>query len=200
MLGRLRGSPWARGRSAHGSGRAGDRAIRNRRAHRRRSSDQIDTAKYTLAATADDIVQNLPTADSRTWTQYSMLVRFFNERMGGVRFFKELERAKQNPAVNLGVLEVMHACFSLGFEGVYRASGGPGAAQGVRRDLYEPFAARSRRQSRIRRRIGAAKRFLCRAAASRFRSGRSPRLRPLSCSAHTSICATPFQRARRPSP
>ena len=100
-------------------------------------SDQIDTAKYALAATADDIVQNLPTADSRTWTQYSMLVRFFNERMGGVRFFKELERAKQNPAVNLGVLEVMHACLSLGFEGVYRASGGPGAAQGVRRDLYE---------------------------------------------------------------
>jgi type VI secretion system protein ImpK len=100
-------------------------------------SDQIETTKYALAATADDIVQNLPTADSRVWTQYSMLVRFFNERMGGVRFFKELERAKQNPAVNLGVLEVMHACLSLGFEGVYRASGGPGAAQGIRRDLYE---------------------------------------------------------------
>src|SRR6202046_5056628 len=90
-------------------------------------NDQIETAKYALAATADDIVQNLPTADSRVWTQYSMLVRFF----------KELERAKQNPAVNLGVLEVMHACLSLGFEGVYRASGGPGAAQGIRRDLYE---------------------------------------------------------------
>jgi type VI secretion system protein ImpK len=100
-------------------------------------NDQIETAKYALAATADDIVQNLPTADSRVWTQYSMLVRFFNERMGGVRFFKELERAKQNPALNLGVLEIMHACLSLGFEGVYRASGGPGAAQGVRRDLYE---------------------------------------------------------------
>ena len=100
-------------------------------------NDQIETAKYALAATADDIVQNLPTADSRVWTQYSMLVRFFNERMGGVRFFRELERAKQNPAVNLGVLEIMHACLSLGFEGVYRASGGPGAVQGIRRDLYE---------------------------------------------------------------
>ncbi|MBV8593637.1 MAG: type IVB secretion system protein IcmH/DotU, partial [Caulobacteraceae bacterium] len=99
--------------------------------------DQIQAAKYALAATADDIVQNLPSEDSRVWTQYSMLVRFFNERMGGVRFFDELERAKQNPAVNLGLLEVMHACLSLGFEGVYRASGGPGALQGVRRDLYE---------------------------------------------------------------
>jgi type VI secretion system protein ImpK len=99
--------------------------------------DQVETAKYALAATADDIVQNLPSEDSRVWTQYSMLVRFFNERMGGVRFFQELDRAKQNPALNLGLLEVMHACLSLGFEGVYRASGGPGALQGIRRDLYE---------------------------------------------------------------
>src|SRR3984885_7640606 len=30
----------------------------------------------------------------------------------------------------------MHACLSLGFEGVYRASGGPGAGQGSRRDRY----------------------------------------------------------------
>ena len=100
-------------------------------------ADQVETAKYALAACADDIVQNLPTEDSRIWTQYSMLVRFFNERMGGVRFFQESDRAKQNPAVNLGLLEVMHACLSLGFEGVYRASGGPGALQGIRRDLYE---------------------------------------------------------------
>jgi type VI secretion system protein ImpK len=100
-------------------------------------ADQVETAKYALAATADDIVQNLPSEDSRVWTQYSMLVRFFNERMGGVRFFQELDRAKQNPALNLGLLEVMHACLSLGFEGVYRATGGPGALQGIRRDLYE---------------------------------------------------------------
>jgi type VI secretion system protein ImpK len=100
-------------------------------------ADQVETAKYALAATADDIVQNLPSEDSRVWTQYSMLVRFFNERMGGVRFFQELDRAKQNPTLNLGLLEVMHACLSLGFEGVYRATGGPGALQGIRRDLYE---------------------------------------------------------------
>ena len=102
--------------------------------------DQINAAKYALAATADDIVQNLPTDDRHLWTKYSMLVRFFSERTGGVKFFQELDRAKQNPAVNLGLLEVMHACLSLGFEGVYRAAtsgGGAGALQGIRRDLYE---------------------------------------------------------------
>lgn len=100
-------------------------------------ADQIETAKYALAATADDIVQNLPSEDNTTWTQYSMLVRFFNERMGGVRFFEELDRAKQNPAVNLGLLEIMHECLSLGFEGVYRATGGQGELQTIRRNLYE---------------------------------------------------------------
>jgi len=102
--------------------------------------EQVNTAKYALAATADDIVQNLPTDDRHLWTKYSMLVRFFSERTGGVKFFQELDRAKQNPAVNLGLLEVMHACLCLGFEGVYRASssgGGAGALQGIRRDLFE---------------------------------------------------------------
>jgi type VI secretion system protein ImpK len=101
-------------------------------------ADQIASAKYALAATADDIVQNLPTDDRHLWTKYSMLVRFFGERTGGVRFFQELDRAKQNPALNLGLLEVMHACLSLGFEGVYRTSaGGVGSLQGIRRDIYE---------------------------------------------------------------
>ena len=100
-------------------------------------ADQVQTAKYALAATADDIVQNLPGDDRGVWTQYSMLVRFFSERTGGVKFFQELDKAKQNPAVNLNLLELMHACLCLGFEGVYRASGGAGALQGLRRDLYE---------------------------------------------------------------
>jgi type VI secretion system protein ImpK len=102
--------------------------------------EQINAAKYALAATADDIVQNLPTDDRHLWTKYSMLVRFFGERTGGVKFFQELDRVKQNPAANLGLLEIMHACLCLGFEGVYRAStsaGGAGALQGIRRELYE---------------------------------------------------------------
>ena len=100
-------------------------------------ADQIETAKYALAACVDDIVQNLPNEDGRVWTQHSMLARFFNERAGSARFFKELERAKQNPALNLAVLEVMHACLSLGFEGVYRAAGHRGSLQAIQRDLYE---------------------------------------------------------------
>jgi type VI secretion system protein ImpK len=100
-------------------------------------ADQIETAKYALATCADDIAKNLPSEDCRVWSQRGVLVRFFNERTGGVRFFGELARAKRNPAANLGLLEVMHACLSLGFEGAYRESGGLAALQAIRRDLYE---------------------------------------------------------------
>ena len=79
--------------------------------------EQARTAKYILCATADDIVQNIPTEDRHVWTQYSMLSRFFGERTGGVRFFEELDRAKMDPLGNYSVLELLHACLALGLPG-----------------------------------------------------------------------------------
>jgi type VI secretion system protein ImpK len=99
--------------------------------------DQIVTAKYALCATADDIVQNIPGAERHLWTQYSMLSRFFQARTSGVGFFDELARFKANPALNYDLLELMHACLSLGFEGQYRSTGGGDLTlQQIRRDLY----------------------------------------------------------------
>ncbi len=102
------------------------------------SEAQANTAKYIICATADDIVQNIPTEDRHVWTQYSMLSRFFGERIGGVRFFDELTRLKQDPLVNYGVLELQHTCLALGFQGIHRTSaGGVSALQQIQRDLYE---------------------------------------------------------------
>jgi type VI secretion system protein ImpK len=102
------------------------------------SSDQIRAAKYAVCATADDIVQNIPVHDRSLWTQYSMLSRFFGERVGGVRFFEELERAIKDPGVNYPILELMHACLALGFEGVHRtASGGVQTLRQIQRRLYD---------------------------------------------------------------
>jgi type VI secretion system protein ImpK len=102
------------------------------------SEAQATQAKYILCATADDIVQNIPTEDRHVWTQYSMLSRFFGERIGGVRFFEELDRAKMDPLINYPVLELQHACLALGFQGVHRtSSGGAAALQQIQRNLYE---------------------------------------------------------------
>ena len=83
---------------------------------------QANSAKYILCATADDIVQHIPTEDRHVWTQYSMLSRFFGERIGGVRFFEDLDHAKLDPLINYPLLELQHACLALGFQGMYRAT------------------------------------------------------------------------------
>lgn len=102
------------------------------------SAEQARVAKYVLCATADDIVQNIPGEDRHVWTQYSMLSRFFGERVGGVRFFEELDRAKADPSVNYNLLELMHACLALGFQGIHRTSaGGAANLQMIQRNLFE---------------------------------------------------------------
>jgi type VI secretion system protein ImpK len=101
-------------------------------------SEQAKTAKYIICATADDIVQNIPNEDRTQWLRYSMLSRFFGERIGGIRFFDELDRLKTEPAVNYNVLELQHACLALGFQGVHRTSaGGAAQLQLIQRNLYE---------------------------------------------------------------
>ncbi|MBM7483497.1 MULTISPECIES: type VI secretion system protein TssL, long form [Bradyrhizobium] len=102
------------------------------------SEHQANTAKYILCATADDIVQHIPTEERHVWTQYSMLSRFFGERVGGVRFFEILDHLKVDPLVNYPVLELQHACLALGFQGIHRTSGGGLAnLQLIQRNLYE---------------------------------------------------------------
>lgn len=100
--------------------------------------EQLKTAKYALAATADDIVQNLPGEDRHVWTQDPMLGRYFGERIGGTRFFDNLTEAMKNPGANYDLLELKFACLALGFEGLHRTSPqGAGALQTIRRDVHQ---------------------------------------------------------------
>jgi type VI secretion system protein ImpK len=100
--------------------------------------DVMQHAKYVLCATADDIVQNIPGDDRNLWTQYSMLSRFFQERVGGVRFFEYLEKAKADPAGNYDLLELHHVCLAMGFQGIHRTSaGGQATLQMIQRQVYE---------------------------------------------------------------
>ncbi len=100
--------------------------------------DQANEAKYILCATADDIVQNIPTTDRHVWTQYSMLSQFFKEREGGVRFFEKLDRAKMDPLPCYPLLELIHCCLALGFQGMHRHSpNGTATLQQIQRNLYE---------------------------------------------------------------
>lgn len=100
--------------------------------------DQVQISKYTLCATADDIVQNLPGTEKHVWLQYSMLAQFFGARTSGTVLFDKIRELLANPVVNYDCLELIHACLSLGFEGQYRsAAGGEVELQRVRRDVFQ---------------------------------------------------------------
>ena len=87
---------WSVARGAHagviresdGAGCRCDEVLRERHPFRGHIRSAGNTAKYILCATADDIVQHIPTEERHVWTQYSMLSRFFGERVGGVAFLR----------------------------------------------------------------------------------------------------------------
>ena len=95
-------------------------------------------ALYVLCETVDDIAQNLPGFGPSEWLPQGMLSRFFHADAAGVGFFDALNRILADPEDQLDLLEFMHACLSLGFEGQYRrVPEGAAGLDRVRRDVYE---------------------------------------------------------------
>ncbi|MDR3507949.1 MAG: type IVB secretion system protein IcmH/DotU [Caulobacteraceae bacterium] len=86
------------------------------------SEETARRAVYALAATADDVALNLPGqgADAAEWAQRSLVVRFFQEAIGGDRFWRLLDEMIARPAEFADLLELYHACMAAGFEGRYR--------------------------------------------------------------------------------
>ena len=74
-------------------------------------------AKYAVCATVDDIAQNLPDigTDGAEWARRSMVVQFFQENIGGDRFWQLTDDMLRAPADNLDIIELYHACLAAGF-------------------------------------------------------------------------------------
>jgi len=79
-------------------------------------------AKYALCATVDDIAQNLPGigSDGAEWARRSLVVQFFQENIGGDRFWQLVDDMLRDPAANRELIELYHACLAAGFEGRFR--------------------------------------------------------------------------------
>ncbi|MEM9060514.1 MAG: type IVB secretion system protein IcmH/DotU [Pseudomonadota bacterium] len=102
--------------------------------------EQIPPAKYAICTMADDVVMNLPGENKQIWAGDPMLPKYCqNARDGGVGFYRNLEKALQDPGGYYDLLELKYTCLSLGFEGKHRMEGaGTGAAalQQTRREVY----------------------------------------------------------------
>jgi type VI secretion system protein ImpK len=103
-------------------------------------------ALFALSALADDIVQNLRSPDIGYWINQPMVARFFGTRNAGVEFFNLVQQALRSPGQRLHLLEVLHTCLSLGFEGQYRAiPGGGERLMQERRAIYATLRSVTRR-------------------------------------------------------
>jgi len=65
------------------------------------------------------------------------LPQFFQTNVAGVGFFEALNTVLSNPETHHDLLELLHACLCLGFEGQYRAAGQKPSLERVRQDVYE---------------------------------------------------------------
>lgn len=84
--------------------------------------EQRQRAKYALCATIDDIAQNLPgsAADGAEWARRGLVVQFFQEAIGGDRFWQLVDDMLARPAQHADLIELYHACLAAGFEGRFR--------------------------------------------------------------------------------
>lgn len=100
------------------------------------SEEDARMATYALCETVDDIVGNLPDSDASAWIQDGMLLRFFDTQTVGVGFFEAVNKLLADPFLHHDLLQLMHACLSLGFRGQYRGREEAGLDR-VRSDVYD---------------------------------------------------------------
>ncbi len=95
-------------------------------------------AKFAVCETADDLIGNLPWPQKNDWARHGMLSQFFHIGPSGTGFFEALNKVLASPEAHYDLLELMHACLSLGFEGQYRGVTREDTnLERVRRDVYE---------------------------------------------------------------
>jgi type VI secretion system protein ImpK len=100
--------------------------------------DDLTAARYALCTTLDEFVLNTPWGAHSAWATQPLLYLFHKEGFGGDKFFQIIERTSREPARYANLLELMHACLGIGFEGRYRLDAqGPARLTEIQRDLYE---------------------------------------------------------------
>jgi type VI secretion system protein ImpK len=76
--------------------------------------------RYILCAFLDEAVMGTSWGSSSVWAEHSMLSRFHNETWGGEKVYSILSRLEGEPDKYHPLLEFIHSCLILGFEGKYR--------------------------------------------------------------------------------
>ena len=84
------------------------------------SAHHISAARYLLCTFIDEVVDATPWGTGGVWAQANLLQAFHDERWGGDKAFKLLERLSHDVSTNRHLLELFYVCLALGFEGRFR--------------------------------------------------------------------------------
>lgn len=87
--------------------------------HKKYDSTTINDACIVLCDFIDDTLCATPWGQANNWEQNSLMA-MFNLSIKGKSFFSILKQAKENPTLNLDLLELMYLSLSLGYGGKYR--------------------------------------------------------------------------------
>ena len=94
--------------------------------------------RYVLCAFIDEAVLGTDWGAHSVWSQHSLLSRFHNETWGGEKVFAITARMEQEPERYRDMLEFIHLCLCLGFEGRYKVmTNGRDEYEQIIRGLYE---------------------------------------------------------------
>jgi len=86
------------------------------------SAHHISAARYLLCTFIDEVAEATPWGADGVWAEASLLQEFHDERWGGDKVFKLLDRLSQDAVANRHLLELFYVCLALGFEGRFRGA------------------------------------------------------------------------------
>ena len=83
-------------------------------------SAAAQAARYMLCTMIDEAAMGTPWGPEHGWADRTLLAEFHGETWGGEKVFDIIERAKREPGVNSGFLQLAYYVLAFGFEGKYR--------------------------------------------------------------------------------
>lgn len=83
-------------------------------------SATAQAARYMLCTMLDEAAMGTPWGPEHGWADRTLLAEFHGETWGGEKVFDIIERAKREPGVNAGFLQLAYYVLAFGFEGKYR--------------------------------------------------------------------------------
>ncbi|HEU0184844.1 MAG TPA: type IVB secretion system protein IcmH/DotU [Blastocatellia bacterium] len=93
------------------------RQIEQAGAARGYKEDQLENARFALAAFVDEAV--LGGQLKEEWEKYPLQLEYFREALAGTKFFERLDALLKRAETEADVVEIYYLCLLLGFKGKY---------------------------------------------------------------------------------